>query len=99
MALNREQKRMLQRKGQLNEDGTPAVTRRTPPTPKPADERTSPRQFVHEVRAELRKVAWPTRAEVVNYTIIVLVTLVLLTVFIGALDWGLGEALLTLFDR
>ena len=31
-----------------------------------------PRQFLKEVRAELRKVAWPTRPEVINYSIIVL---------------------------
>lgn len=99
MALNREQKRMLQRRGDINEDGTPTPTRRQPPAPKSADERVGPRQFLHEVRAELRKVAWPTREEVVNYTIVVIVTLVLLTTFIGFLDYGLGEALLKLFDR
>jgi len=44
-------------------------------------------------------VAWPTRAEVVNYSIVVLVTLVVVTTFVAILDWGLGEALLKLFER
>ena len=42
------------------------------------------------MRAELRKVAWPTRAEIVNYSIIVLVAVVvLMTAFIFGVDCGL----------
>ena len=99
MALNREQKRLLKKRGDLNEDGTPAATRRQPPPQKSASERTSPSQFLAEVRAELRKVAWPSRAEVINYSLVVLATLTVLTAVIGALDFGLGEALLKLFER
>ena len=39
----------------------------------PQKERTGPRQYLSEVRGEMRKVAWPTRREVVNSTIIVLI--------------------------
>ena len=76
MAMNRETKRMLQRQGQLGADGAPDAPQRRQPRPRRArqEKRTGPRQFVREVRAELRKVAWPTRAEVINYSIIVLVT-------------------------
>jgi len=101
MAMNREQKRMLQRQGQLGPDGAPAAAKRRPaPTPRPQtkEERTSPRTFVKEVRGEMRKVAWPTRSEVVNYSIIVLVAVVILTALIAGLDWLFGEAVLTLFD-
>ncbi|MCY3960851.1 MAG: preprotein translocase subunit SecE [bacterium] len=56
-------------------------------------------QFLREVRGELRKVSWPRREEVVNYSIVVLVVLVLLTTAIGLLDWGFSEAILKLFDR
>ena len=90
---------MLQRQGQLGPDGAPARQRRpaTPP-PRPAkQERTGPRTFLKEVRQELRKVAWPTRAEVINYSIIVLITVVILTVFIAGLDYVFGEAALELF--
>jgi preprotein translocase subunit SecE len=100
MAMNRQQKRMLQRQGQLGSDGAPVARKRTaPPAPKPKDERTTPVQFLREVRGELRKVAWPTRPEVVNYSIIVLVAVVLLTAYVAALDYGFGELLLELFER
>jgi preprotein translocase subunit SecE len=100
MAMNRQQKRMLQRQGQLGADGAPAARRRQPaPAPRPKEERTTPVQFVREVRGELRKVAWPTRPEVINYSIIVLVAVILLTAYIAALDYGFGEVVLKLFER
>jgi len=100
MAMNRQQKRMLQRQGQLGEDGEPAARKRSaPPSPRPKEERTSPVQFLREVRGELRKVAWPTRPEVVNYSIIVLVAVVVLTAYVAALDYGFGDVLLKLFSR
>ncbi len=100
MAMNRQQKRMLQRQGQLGSDGAPVARKRTaPPAPKPKEERTTPAQFLREVRGELRKVAWPTRAEVVNYSIIVLVAVVILTAYVAVLDYGFGEVLLKLFER
>jgi preprotein translocase subunit SecE len=100
MAMNRQQKRMLQRQGQLGADGAPAARRRQPPpAPRQKEERTGAVQFVREVRGELRKVAWPTRGEVVNYSIIVLIAVVLLTAYVAALDYGFGEVLLKLFER
>jgi preprotein translocase subunit SecE len=92
---------MLQKQGQLAADGeTPTRQRKGPPPPKaPTEERTSPVQFLREVRGELRKVAWPTRAEVTNYSIIVLVAVVLLTAYVAFLDYGVGEFLLKLFER
>ena len=100
MAMNRETKRMLQRQGQLGADGAPTRTKPQPrPAPRPVKERTTPRQYLREVRGELRKVAWPTRAEVVNYSIIVLVAVVVLTAYVAALDYGVGDVLLKLFSR
>ena len=102
MAMNRQQKRMLQRQGQLGADGEPQARKRSaaPPAPRPQKEqRTGPTQFVREVRGELRKVAWPTRPEVINYSIIVLVTVVLLTAYVAGLDYGFGDVILKLFER
>jgi preprotein translocase subunit SecE len=101
MAMNREQKRMLQRQGQIGPDGAPVAAKRAPrqaPQPRAKEERTSPRAFIKDVRVELRKVAWPTRSEVVNYSIIVLVAVVILTALIAGLDWVFGEFVLSLFD-
>jgi preprotein translocase subunit SecE len=101
MAMNRQTKRLLQRQGQLDAEGQPATRKRpAPQAPRPEREgRTGPAQFVREVRGELRKVAWPTRSEVVNYSIIVLVAVVILTAYISLLDFGFGEAILRLFER
>ena len=60
----------------MTAEGAPTRTPRTAPTPRPKEERTGFRQFLREVRAELRKVVWPTREEVRNYSIIVLITVV-----------------------
>jgi preprotein translocase subunit SecE len=100
MAMNRQTKRQLQRQGQIGADGAPVARKRAaPPAPRPTEERTGPRQFLREVRGELRKVAWPTRSEVINYSIIVLITVVILTGYIALLDFGFGEAIFSLFER
>lgn len=98
MALNREQKRMLQRQGELGPDGEPVRQRRAAPGGKPKEKRTSPRQFLREVQGELRKVVWPTKDETINYSLVVIVTLVVLTSLIFAVDWVFSEAVLRLFD-
>ncbi len=96
MAMNREQKRMLRRQGQ-DPDGQP--TRRQPPAqPGRTSERTTARQFLGEVRSELRKVAWPGWPEVLNSSIVVLVTLTLVTIMIALLDWVFGQLSLALFE-
>jgi preprotein translocase subunit SecE len=101
MGMNRQMKRMMQRQGQLGEDGAPAVqTREQRRPPRPATtskERTKPLQFVRDVRAELRKVAWPTRQEVINLSTVVLVTLILLIGLIFVLDLAFAKAVLNLF--
>ena len=97
MAMNRQQKRMLQKQGEIDAEGAPVRSRSravsTPPT-----ERTSPGQFLREVRGELRKVAWPSRAETVNYSIVVLVTVIVLTAMIYGLDWVFSTFVLELFE-
>jgi preprotein translocase subunit SecE len=51
--------------------------------------RTGPAQFLREVRSELRKVAWPSRREVASYTVVVLVTTLVLTTIV----WGMDEVI------
>lgn len=52
-------------------------------------------RFYRETVGELRKVSWPTRDEAINLTTIVIVVLVGMAVFLGAVDL-LGETLLQL---
>jgi preprotein translocase subunit SecE len=95
MAMNRETKRLLQRQGALAEDGSPKTARRPAPSPTaPKEPRTPPRQFISEMRAEMRKVAWPTRQETISYSIIVFFTLIVLTAYIAVLDYGFSKAVL-----
>ena len=44
----------------------------------PKKQRVTVSQFLTEVRAEMKKVTWPTRDEVISYTIVVLITVVLI---------------------
>ena len=76
-----------------------ARPRTAPAPPPPKRGAHASRQFLQEVRAELRKVAWPTRAEVLNYSIIVLITVVVLTTAVAVLDYIFGTGVLWLFDR
>jgi preprotein translocase SecE subunit len=62
-----------------------------------ANRRAGPRQFLHEVNVEMRKVAWPTRETTINYSIVVLVTLAILMAIIFALDLGFSNLAMFLF--
>ncbi|WP_068278006.1 preprotein translocase subunit SecE [Aldersonia kunmingensis] len=44
------------------------------------------RKFLREVVAELRKVIWPNRKQMITYTSVVLVFVVVMVAFIGGLD-------------
>jgi preprotein translocase subunit SecE len=91
---------MAQRQGQVEADGSPAVRNRQAaprPAPRPDRQRTSPVTYVHEVRSELRKVAWPSRDEVANYSTVVFGTLVILVAMIFLLNYAFSHAISALF--
>ena len=46
-------------------------------------------QFFGEVRSELSKVVWPTRAETIKYTATVIVFSVIVAIILGAADYAL----------
>jgi preprotein translocase subunit SecE len=48
------------------------------------------RQFWHDVALEMKKVSWPTRAEVINTTIITIVVVFFFAAFLWAADLGLS---------
>ena len=50
------------------------------------------REFTREVLAEFRKVTWPSRAELVNSTVVVIVVTVALAFFLGGVDVLLARA-------
>ena len=51
------------------------------------------RVFFQEAWSELKKVAWPTRTQVRNLTILTFVISGVVGVYITALDWIFSEAL------
>lgn len=53
--------------------------------------------FVRQVIAELKKVVTPTRQELINYTIVVLVFVSVIMAFITGLDFVVGRLMLWLF--
>jgi len=95
--FNRQQKRQMKRMGALTAEGAPTRTQPAPKTKR--EQRTTIAQFLREVRAELRKVAWPTRPEVRSYSILVFVTVVVVTTFVTLLDVAFGSWALWLFGR
>jgi preprotein translocase subunit SecE len=42
--------------------------------------------FINEARAELRKVTWPNRKQLISSTIVVMITVALVAIFIGVVD-------------
>ena len=44
------------------------------------------RNFIKDVRVEASKVSWPTRQELRDSTIVVIVTVAIVTVFVGVVD-------------
>ena len=49
--------------------------------------------YLAEVWAEMAKVSWPTRQEIRGATVVVLITVAVLTVFIGVVDLVLNRLL------
>ena len=54
-------------------------------------------RFLREVVAELRKVIWPTRNQMVTYTIVVLVFVSFMVALVALLDFLVGQGVNALF--
>ena len=59
--------------------------------------RTNPADFLRQVVAELRKVVWPTREQLVTYFWVVLVFVLVIMTFVALLDLAFGKAVFALF--
>jgi len=46
--------------------------------------------FLREVRAEYRKVTWPSRKQTLGSTIVVIVVVMIISAFLGMMDLGLS---------
>ncbi|MWA05785.1 preprotein translocase subunit SecE [Actinomadura sp. LD22] len=64
---------------------------------KSAPRRTTPALFVRQVIAELRKVIWPTRRELVTYTTVSLVFVLIMVAIVSGFDYGLQKGIYEIF--
>jgi preprotein translocase subunit SecE len=55
--------------------------------------------FYRQVIAELRKVIWPTRRELITYTSVVLVFVIVIMAYVGVLDLAFGRLVLAVFGN
>ena len=101
--MNRQMKRMQERAERQQKRGggerstaPSAAARRAQVAER--RKRTGARQFLKEVRQELKKVDWPSRPELVSYTIVVLATLVVTTLYVAGLDFVLSKSILDLLS-
>ena len=62
---------------------------------KPLPQRAS--LFYRQVIAEMRKVIWPTRKELVTYTSVVIVFVLFVIAYVTVLDFGFSKAILAVF--
>ena len=58
--------------------------------------RTSPVEFIQQVRSEVQKVSWTSRNETLVSTIMVLIMVVIMAIFFLAVDWTIRTGVCTL---
>jgi len=51
------------------------------------------KRFLRDVRVEVRKVAWPNKDELTTYTLIVVLTVIAMSVFVGVSDLIVSQIL------
>ena len=59
--------------------------------------RTTPALFFRQMVGELRKVIWPTRKELVTYTVVSLVFILFMVVIVTSLDYGFTKLVFEVF--
>jgi preprotein translocase subunit SecE len=57
------------------------------------------KQFLREVRTELKKVTWPSRKDTLSGTLVVLVAVFIIAIFLGIVDSGLSNLIKQLLKR
>ena len=60
---------------------------------------TPVKEFSQDVLVEFRKVTWPSRQELINSTMVVIVVTVVLAFFLGGVDIGLTKLVERILHR
>ena len=56
------------------------------------------RTFLREVIAETKKVTWPSKPEVINTTVVVIIASVIFGIYLYAWDWVFLKVVNAIFD-
>ncbi|SRR5712692_2509131 len=87
---------MLPQAAKLKNEETPGGSGSPFQVPRPvsqlADYPRRMRQFLHEVRVEMKQVTWPTRDDVLATTAVVIATVIFFGLFFFVVDGGVGYA-------
>ena len=59
--------------------------------------RTTPALFFRQMVGELRKVIWPTRKELVTYTVVCMAFVIFMIAIVTSLDYGFTKLMFQLF--
>jgi preprotein translocase subunit SecE len=59
----------------------------------------SAKQFLREVKTELKKVTWPSRKDTLSGTAVVLVAVFIIAIFLGVVDSGLSNLIKELLKK
>ena len=63
------------------------------------DSRTTPALFVRQVVAELRKVIWPTRKELITYTTVAVIFILIMVGIVTGVDTLLTRLVFAVFGK
>ncbi len=92
--MNRELRRLQEREEKRQQKQRAKGVQR-----RPRRERVGFVQFFREVRQELRRVAWPSRQELVTFTIVTVITTAALTGIIFGMDFLFKKGVLIALGR
>ena len=74
------------------------ATKTESPSARPSKGRGgAPTRYVRESVSEMRKVLWPSRTELVTYSIVTIVFVVIMVAIVAGLDFGFTKLVLSLF--
>jgi preprotein translocase subunit SecE len=91
--MNRELRRLQEKEEKRARDRRAAMVQN-----RRRKERVGFRQFLSEVRTELKRVAWPGRREVVTFTVVTLITAGFVMLYTFGLDLTLKQGILKLLE-
>ena len=59
--------------------------------------RTTPALFFRQIVGELRKVIWPTRRELITYTVVCMTFVIFMVIIVTSLDYGFTKLMFEVF--